>query len=60
MERYVVSGEVLAKYAELHTKQTAQVLEFLKLIKKEEKEESSGFSQEEIMRISEQIKDEKK
>ena len=60
MERYVVSGEVLAKYADLFSKNTAQVLEFLKLIKKEEDEKDGGFSQEEIMRISEQMKEDKK
>jgi hypothetical protein len=54
-DRYAVSGDTLAKYAELMTKQTAQILEFIKLMKKEEKEDNS-LSEDELLKISEEIK----
>lgn len=54
-DRYAVSGDTLAKYAELMTKQTAQVLEFIKLMKKDEKEDNT-LSEEELQKISEELK----
>lgn len=54
-DRYAVSGDTLAKYAELMTKQTAQVLEFIKLMKKDDKEDNT-LSEEELQKISEEIK----
>lgn len=55
MERYAVAGDVLAKYAELLTKQTAQILEFIKVMKKDEKE-SNSLSEDELIKISEELK----
>lgn len=54
-DRYAVSGDTLAKYAELMTKQTAQLLEFIKVMKKEEKEDNT-LSEEELQKISEELK----
>ena len=54
-DRYAVSGDTLAKFSETLLKQTAQVLEFIKLIKKDEKEDNS-LSDDELLKISEEIK----
>ncbi len=55
MQTDTPSGDTLAKYAELMTKQTAQVLEFIKLMKKDEKEDNT-LSEEELQKISEELK----
>lgn len=54
VERYSVVGDTLGKYAELMTKQTSQVLDFLKMIKQDEKE-SETLSQEDLLKISESL-----
>jgi hypothetical protein len=54
-DRYAACGDTLAKYAELMTKQTAQILEFLKMMKKDEREDT-GLSEDELIKISEEIK----
>lgn len=48
-------GDTLVKSAELLIKQSAQILEFLKMIKKDEKEDNS-LSDEELQKISEELK----
>lgn len=53
-ERYAVLGESLAKYAELMTKQTAQVIELLKVTQKN-KEKEENLSMEELEEIHREI-----
>ena len=59
VERLVVLGDSLTKAAELMTKQTAQVIELLKIVeKKKEKQDDEGLSKEEIEAIYKNIGDE--
>jgi len=55
-ERYSVLGEIMAKTSELLLKQTAQILDFVKLIRKDEEEKGNSLSSEEIERISRELK----
>lgn len=55
IEKHVTAGQNLAKYAELMTKQTQQVIDFLKIIKKEN-EKSDELSEEDMKAISDSIK----
>jgi hypothetical protein len=54
-DRYAACGDTLAKFSDSLLKQTAQILEFVKLMKKDEKEDNS-LSEEELNKISEEIK----
>jgi ribosome recycling factor len=49
-ERYALSGDTLGKYAELLTKQTAQVVELLKVVQKQ-KEKDESLSAEDYEQI---------
>lgn len=53
-ERYAVSGDTLAKYAELLTKQTSQIIELLKIVHKN-KEKDESLTEAEIAKITESI-----
>lgn len=55
IERYATTGEVLAKYSDQLVKQTGQVLDFLKTIKKETKE-TETLSEEDLYAVSEKLK----
>ena len=52
--RYAFSGDTLAKYAELLIKQTAQVLELVKMAHKSQEDDGS-LSKEELADISDEI-----
>jgi hypothetical protein len=56
-ERYAISGDTLAKYAELMIKQTGQIVELIKLAKKNT-DESTTLSEDDFKHISEQIEGE--
>ena len=53
-ERYALSGDTLGKYAELLTKQTAQVVELLKVVQKQ-KEKEESFSADDWEKVSKAI-----
>jgi hypothetical protein len=53
-ERYAVSGDTLAKFAELLTKQTGEVVELLKIIQKE-RDDDESLSELDISKISDEI-----
>ena len=53
-ERYAVSGDTLAKLAELLTKQTAEVVELLKIVQKE-RDDDESLSELDISKISDEI-----
>lgn len=53
-ERYAVSGDTLAKYAELLTKQTAQLVDLLKILHKN-KQQDSALTDEEMDKIKKSI-----
>lgn len=55
IEKHVTAGQNLAKYAELMTKQTQQIIDFLKIIKKEN-EKSDELSEEDMKAINDSIK----
>lgn len=55
-ERYAVSGDTLAKYAELLTKQTGQVIELVKILHKNKKEDDN-LSEDELESIQKSIAD---
>jgi hypothetical protein len=57
---FAISGQTLAKFAELLTKQTAQVLEIYKTQKKNEKPEDETLTAEDLQIIEEQIGNKKK
>lgn len=54
-ERYAISGDTLAKYAELMVKQTAQIIELIKIAKKEGGD--NELSLEDYKRISKAIEE---
>jgi gas vesicle protein len=58
-ERYAISGDTLAKYAELMIKQTSQIVELVKLAKKETQGDAS-FNEDDLKHINEQIDAESK
>ena len=53
-ERYAIMGESLAKYAELMTKQTAQVIELLKVAQKDQ-EKDEDLSAEDLEEIHREL-----
>lgn len=53
-ERYAVCGDTLAKYAELLTKQTGQVIELLKIVHKN-KQSDESLTEAEIDKITQSI-----
>jgi gas vesicle protein len=58
-DRYAVSGDTLAKYAELLIKQTGQVLELVKIIKKDDGT-STDLTEEDFKHIKKRIEEEAK
>lgn len=54
MERYAVSGDTLAKFADMRVKQTGQVVELLKIMHKN-KEADDGLSFDDFEKIKESI-----
>jgi len=57
-DRYAINGDTLAKYTELCVKQTSQVMELVKLAKKDAGE--SEFDDMDYQEISDRIKQESK
>ena len=55
-ERYAVCGDTLAKYAELLTKQTGQIIELLKIVHKN-KQTDESLTSDEIETITKSISD---
>jgi len=51
-ERYAIAGDTLAKYAELMTKQTNQVLELAKLIQKSQSSDNDAINDADIAAIN--------
>jgi hypothetical protein len=58
-EDWAINGITYTKLIELLTKQTAQILEFYKIVKKDPKEESSKINEEDMEKIYDEIKNEK-
>lgn len=58
-ERYAINGDTLAKYAELMTKQTAQLIEFVKTTKKKDEGDLS-LSADDLKFVADEIEKEKK
>lgn len=54
MEKWAVCGDTLAKFADMRVKQTAQVVELLKILKKE-KDSDESFTEEELEKIKNSI-----
>lgn len=54
MERYAVSGDTLAKFADMRVKQTGQVVELLKIMHKN-KESDDGLSFDDFEKIKDSI-----
>ena len=57
-ERYAISGDTLAKYAELMVKQTAQIIELLKIAKKQSGD--TDLAEEDYINIAKQIDEKRK
>lgn len=56
-ERYAINGDTLAKYAELLTKQTGQVVELLKITQAQKEKDEEDMTPEEIEYIAKEIKE---
>lgn len=60
VQDYAINGLTLSKLIELMGKQTSQIIEFYKILDKNQEENPSDFSDEELEKIYDEIKKENK